>query len=78
LIFFNQSLKSQRHGWLVVVLVSNEISDLCEISDLLLFFSYFASESKRTKFGNYFFDISCVNKTFWLDAGHSQQATERK
>jgi len=26
--------------------VSSEISDLCEISDLLLFFSYFASESK--------------------------------
>jgi len=26
--------------------VSNEISDLCEISDLLLFVSYFASRSK--------------------------------
>ena len=26
-----------------------------EISDLLLFLSYFASQSKRIKFGNYFF-----------------------
>jgi len=31
--------------------VSSEISDLCEISDLLLFVSYFASNSKGTKFG---------------------------
>jgi len=41
--------------------VSSEISDLCEISDLLLFFSYFASESKGIKFGNYFFDICWKN-----------------
>jgi len=32
-----------------------------EISELLLFFSYFASESKGMKFGNYFFDVCCVN-----------------
>jgi len=37
--------------------VSNEISDLCEISDLLLFVSYFASQSKIIKFGDYFFDV---------------------
>jgi len=41
--------------------VSSEISDLCEISDLLLFFNYFAGQSKRIKFGNYFFDACCVN-----------------
>jgi len=32
-----------------------------KISDLLLLFSYFASESKGIKFGNYFFDTCCVN-----------------
>ena len=41
--------------------VSNEISDLCEISDLLLFLSYFASQNKEIKPGNYFFDVCCVN-----------------
>jgi len=41
--------------------VSSKISDLCEISDLSLFFSYFASESKGIKFCNYFFDICCAN-----------------
>jgi len=35
--------------------VSSEISDLCEISDLLLFFSYFASQNEEIKSGNYFF-----------------------
>jgi len=38
--------------------MSNEISDLCEISDLLLFLSYFACQSMRIKFGNYF--LMCV------------------
>jgi len=38
--------------------VSSEISDLCEISDLLLFLSYFASHDKEIKFGNYF--LICV------------------
>ena len=34
-----------------------------EISDLLLFISYFASQSKGIKFGDYFFDMCCcVNK----------------
>jgi len=32
--------------------VSSEISDLCEISDLLLFFSYFACQNKEIKSGN--------------------------
>jgi len=32
-------------------------SDLCEISDLLLFFGHCACASKGIKFGNYFFDI---------------------
>jgi len=41
--------------------VSNEISDLSEISDLLLFVSYFASQSKGIKLGDYFFDVCCVN-----------------
>jgi len=29
--------------------LSSEISDLCEISDLLMFFSYFASQNKEIK-----------------------------
>jgi len=32
-----------------------------EISDLYLFVSYFASQNKEIKFGNYFFDVCCVN-----------------
>jgi len=32
-----------------------------EISDLLLFVSYFSSLSKGIKFGDYFFDVCCVN-----------------
>jgi len=35
-----------------IVPVSSEISDLCEISDLLLFFSYFVSQNKEIKSGN--------------------------
>ena len=35
-----------------------------EISDLLLFVSYFASLSKGMKFGVYFFNVSCVNEQF--------------
>jgi len=41
--------------------MSSEISDLCEISDLLLFVSYFPSQSKGIKFGVFFFDVCCVN-----------------
>jgi len=41
--------------------MSGELSDLREISDLLLFVSYFASESEEINFGNYFFDVCCGN-----------------
>jgi len=41
--------------------VSSEISGLGEIPDLLLFISYFASQSKGIKFGDYFFDVCCAN-----------------
>ena len=59
--------------------VSSEISDLCEIPDLLLFVSYFASESKGIEFGNYFFDMCCLGqKTFSLDVRYPQQATVRE
>jgi len=32
-----------------------------EISDLLLFVTYFASHSEGIKFGDYFFDVRYVN-----------------
>jgi len=41
--------------------VSSEISDLYEISDLLVFVCYFASQNKKIKFDHYFFDVCCVN-----------------
>jgi len=41
--------------------VSSETSELCEIIDLLLFVSYFASQNREKKFGSYFFDVCCVN-----------------
>jgi len=41
--------------------VSSEISDLCKISDLSVFFSYFVSQNKEIKSSNYFFDVSYVN-----------------
>jgi len=41
--------------------VSNEIPDLCEISDQLSFVSCVASQSKEIKFVNYFFDVCCIN-----------------
>jgi len=44
----------------IYVPVPSEISDFCEISDLLLFFSYFASQNKEIKSGNYFFNVWCV------------------
>ena len=40
---------------------SSEIFDLCEISDLLFFVSYCASQNKEIKLGNYFFDVCCAN-----------------
>jgi len=44
--------------------MSSEISDISEISDLLLFVSYFASQIRGIKFGVYFFDVCCVNSNF--------------
>jgi len=44
--------------------ISRKISDLCKISDLLLFVSYFASQIRGIKFGNYFFGVSCANSNF--------------
>jgi len=44
-----------------LTLVSNKISDLCEISDLLVFFSYFAFQNKEIMSGNYFFDVFCIH-----------------
>jgi len=41
--------------------VSSEISDLCEISDLLLFVSYFAFQSEEIKFDDHLFDVYCIN-----------------
>ena len=40
--------------------VSSEIFDLCEISDLLSFVSYFASQNTEIMFGNCFFGVCCV------------------
>jgi len=44
--------------------VSSEIFDICEIFDLLLFFSYSASQNKEIKSDNYFFDVLCKLKHF--------------
>jgi len=45
--------------------VSSEISDLCKISDLLLFFSCFDYQNKEIKSGNYFFGcLLCKLKQF--------------
>jgi len=43
-----------------VVPLSSEIFGLCGTCDLLLFVSYFASQSKGITFGDYFFHVSCV------------------
>jgi len=37
------------------------VSDLCEISDLVMFFSYFASQNKEIKSVKYFSDVCFVN-----------------
>jgi len=58
--------------------VSSEITDLCEISDLLLFFSYFASQNKEIKSDNYFLICVVSIKTFWLDIRFPEQAIARE
>ena len=45
-----------------------------EISDLLLFVSYFASQNKEMKFGNHFLMCVVQIKTYWLDVRYPQQA----
>jgi len=49
-----------------------------EISDLLLPFSYFASQNKKIKSDNYFFYVCYVNQNIWLDVRYPQQATARE
>ena len=51
------------NGCVMTQPVSSEISDLCEISDLLLFVSHFASQSNGIKIGDYFFDVCCANSS---------------
>ena len=46
--------------------VWREISDLCEISDLLLFVSYFPSQRKGIKFVDCVFDVCCVDENFFV------------
>ena len=53
-----QEIKKKRGGGKPV---SSKISDLCEISDLLLFFNYFASQNKEIMPGTSFFDVCCAN-----------------
>ena len=54
--------------------MSSEISDLCEISDLILLVSHCSSQSKGIKLGDYFSDVFRVNSNFWLDVSYPQQA----
>jgi len=41
--------------------LSGEVSDLCKVSNLIFFVSYFASQSKKIKFADHFFDVCCVS-----------------
>jgi len=45
-----------------------------KISDLLLFLSYFTSQSKGIKFGDNFFMCVVQIKTFYWDVTYPQQA----
>jgi len=45
-----------------------------EISDLLLFISYFASQNKELSLAITFLMCVVQIKTFWLDVRHLQQA----
>ena len=58
--------------------VSSEISGLCEISDLILFVSYFASQRKNYSLVFSFLRVLCKLKHFWLDVRHPQQTTIRE
>jgi len=58
--------------------VSSEISELCEISNLSLFFSYFASQNKEINLAITVLMCVVQNKTFWLDVRVLQQAMARE
>jgi len=58
--------------------VSREISDLCEISDLLLIFSYFDSQNKEISLEITFLMCVVEIKIFWLDVRYPQQAIARE
>jgi len=45
----------------IKVLILFRLPVSSEISDLLLFVSYFASQSKGINFGDYFFDVCFLN-----------------
>jgi len=45
----------------VNALMQTELPVSSEMSDLLYFVSYFATQSKGMKFGDNFFDVCCVN-----------------
>ena len=56
-----------RKGWITSATIIDNLSRFpvsSEISDLLLFVSYFASQSIGIKFGDYFFDVCCVHSNF--------------
>jgi len=66
---------------MIIRVTSSKIfSGVNEISDLLLFVSYFASQSEEIKFGNYSTFVMCVVEinTFWLDVRYPQQAILQK
>jgi len=77
-LLYQQALQVSTRGSEAREPVSSEISYLCEISDLLLFFSYFASQNNEIKSGNYFFDVCRVNWSIWLDVKYPQQAFARE
>jgi len=58
--FFSDIKRIVSNTWILLPVLS-EISDLCEISDLKLFLSYFTSQNNEIKFANYFFGVCCVN-----------------
>jgi len=49
-----------------------------EFSDLLLFVSYFTPQNKEIKFGNYFFDVCCVNQNFLVGRHFVTRALQQR
>jgi len=54
--------------------VSSEISDLCEISDVLLFVCYFDSETNGLTLAIAFLMCGVSFKTFWFTVRYPQQS----